>query len=161
MRKNPTQGESALKAGLLNEIKSTSNEFEKSLLEFSSQHILYGYVLDFYFKKSKIAVEVDGIDHKYGKQKKWDDRRDRAIGDCGIKTLRFTNEEVINDTSKVCSIIKKENIKWFGLEYDTKEKKLNGLKTSSTEILKDINPQKVRVSTVKSMMSGLSTSIDP
>ena len=52
-----------------------------------------GHILDFYHRKKKLCVEIDGGVHARTKGK--DGRRDRALLAIGISTLRFPNSFVI------------------------------------------------------------------
>lgn len=60
------------------------------------------YILDFYLKDAKLAVEIDDPGHK----SEYDAERDRALFNChGVKTLRFTNQQAMDDTwGVVCEI---------------------------------------------------------
>lgn len=62
------------------------------------------YILDFYLKDARLAVEIDGPDHDAVK----DDRRDLAVRQChGIKTVRFTNQQAMEDPwGIICEICK-------------------------------------------------------
>ena len=54
-----------------------------------------GFVLDFYFPKKKLNVEVDGV--VWHKNKKRDNFRDYLHGKTDIETVRFTDEEIYAD----------------------------------------------------------------
>jgi very-short-patch-repair endonuclease len=56
----------------------------------------------------KIAIEVDGKGHKWKKGKLRDLKKEEKLKQLGWKTLRFTNEEILEDISKVLLVIKKE-----------------------------------------------------
>lgn len=60
------------------------------------------FILDFYFTKAKVCVEVDGSHHKEPKQAQYDLERTRCLEKRGIKVLRFSNLEVLNSLNKVC-----------------------------------------------------------
>ena len=60
---------------------------------FQRQYVQSRYILDFYCKKSKICIEVDGSVHDNSVIE--DRRRDSFLqANFGIKTLRITNEDV-------------------------------------------------------------------
>jgi len=65
-------------------------------------------ILDFYLKKCRLAIEVDGPNHSSGRQHRYDEKRDRRLAAVGIKTLRFTNEEVLRNPVTVVDLIYKE-----------------------------------------------------
>jgi very-short-patch-repair endonuclease len=65
------------------------------------QHVLHGKILDFYFPKISLCIEVDGGYHNQEAQKKRDNDRDLLLKDYGIRTVRTTNEEVLKTPNKV------------------------------------------------------------
>ena len=96
------------------ELRKNMTEAEKILWErlrkkqlsvrFKAQHPIERFIADFYCHQSKLVVEVDGEIHKY--QKEYDDGREAEMEKYGIKIIRFTNDEVINDIEKVIEKIK-------------------------------------------------------
>jgi len=74
---------------------------EKKLLgyKFIKQKIIDNYILDFYCAELLLAIEIDGEIHneKLG----YDKVRDDFLKGCGIKVLRFTNEEVLENLEGV------------------------------------------------------------
>ena len=75
-------------------------------LKFRRQHPVDIFILDFYCHERRLAIEVDGGIHNQEAQKEWDENRTYELTEFGIKVLRFTNEDVINDTEKVINSIK-------------------------------------------------------
>ena len=69
--------------------------------KFRRQHAIADYVLDFYCHECKLAIELNGIQHKEADAKEYDQGRTRLLIEYGIKVLRFWNEEVMKDTAKV------------------------------------------------------------
>lgn len=61
------------------------------------------YIVDFCCAKHRIAIEVDGGIHK--KLRERDVNRDEYIQAVGFQVLRFSNEYVLNDISKVLEAI--------------------------------------------------------
>ncbi len=57
------------------------------------------FIVDFYCHEKKLVVEIDGGYHKY--QMSVDKERDEIINSYGLKVVRFTNEEVLNDFKAV------------------------------------------------------------
>lgn len=57
------------------------------------QHIVLGWIVDFYFPSARLAVEVDGDAHDA--QVDEDARRAAALGARGITVIRVTNDEVL------------------------------------------------------------------
>ena len=77
-------------------------------LHFRRQHVLYGFIVDFYCMKMKLAIEVDGGIHNT--QSEQDFIRDEILISHGIRVFRVTNERVassidnvILEISKICS----------------------------------------------------------
>lgn len=66
-------------------------------IKFRRQHIIRGYIVDFYSHKHLIAIEVDGLSH----DKKKDAVRDARVLKLGVRTIRFTNESVRNSLTQV------------------------------------------------------------
>ena len=90
-RNNPTQAEFVMWQYL------RKNKFD---YKFTRQKPINRFILDFYCSKLLICVEVDGDSHDY--KKEYDQERDKFLESClSIKTIRFTNNEVLNDFLKV------------------------------------------------------------
>lgn len=64
--------------------------------------VLY-YIPDFMCKELALIIEVDGPNHKY--QKAYDKRRQQRLEACGFTVLRFSNKEVLEQTTTVVSVI--------------------------------------------------------
>jgi very-short-patch-repair endonuclease len=71
--------------------------------KFRRQHVIEGFVVDFYCQKLRLAVEVDGKIHE--RQKEYDELRQQLIEEKGIKFIRITNEEINKDIEIVFSKI--------------------------------------------------------
>jgi len=76
---------------------------------FRRQHPVYRYILDFYCHKTMIAVEIDGDIHT--NRIEYDNYRDEFLNCIGIITLRFSVSEVLNNTTKIISVIRHELLK--------------------------------------------------
>lgn len=74
-------------------------------LKFRRQHPVDVFILDFYCHVKKLAIEVDGGIHNNEEQREWDENRTYELNEFGIKVLRFTNEEVIDQTKEVMKSI--------------------------------------------------------
>ncbi len=61
-------------------------------LKFRRQHVIEGFVVDFYCYKLRLAVEIDGPVHK--SQKEYDELRQILIENKGIRFIRVSNDEV-------------------------------------------------------------------
>ena len=63
-------------------------------LKFRRQHVIAGYILDFYCAELRVAVELDGPVHEKAPQKARDEERTWALGRAGIKVIRIRNDEL-------------------------------------------------------------------
>jgi len=70
-------------------------------LKFRRQHPIDKFVLDFYCHERKLAIELDGSIHDVKVNKDYDEARTAMLGELGIYTLRFRNNEVINNIESV------------------------------------------------------------
>ena len=71
-------------------------------LKFRRQHPVKPlFILDFYCMKYKIAIEVDGGYHKKSVQTQVDIERTFLLNLLGIKVIRFTNEDVLENSGWV------------------------------------------------------------
>ena len=74
-------------------------QFRKRLggYKFRRQHPLGPYILDFYCAAARLAIEVDGESHIMGDNPARDVRSDRWLGEQGVRVVRFSAAEVLND----------------------------------------------------------------
>ena len=94
-RKSPTRSEKIMWNAIRN------RQFLN--LKFRRQHLIKGYLVDFYCYELKLAVEIDGSVHLDEVQIKKDIERQKIIEDQGIKFFRVKSEDVeynINNTLK-------------------------------------------------------------
>lgn len=68
------------------------------------QSVLRGYIADFWIPAWLMVVEVDGPYHSTRADE--DRKRDANLSKLGIRTLRFSNDEVLEDRWKVFHKIK-------------------------------------------------------
>lgn len=78
----------------------------KLTVRFKAQHPVSIYIADFYCHKARLVIEVDGDIHKYNKE--YDIGRTHELEELGLKVIRFTNDEVINNTNSVIETIRNE-----------------------------------------------------
>ena len=62
------------------------------------------YVVDFVCFEKRMIIEVDGSQHQIERDK--DNKRDRWFKEQGFRILRFWNNEVINNTDGVLTVIR-------------------------------------------------------
>ncbi len=98
MRKNPTAAEKLL----WDKLK------EKKLdgFKFRNQHPVFRYIVDFYCREKKLAIEVDGQIHEKLLEADafWDD----YLRSIGVETLRITNGDIENGVDEVCERIREK-----------------------------------------------------
>ena len=64
-------------------------------LKFRRQHVIEGFVVDFFCHELNLAIEIDGRIHD--KQKQYDDLRQTIIESEGIHFIRVSNEQLRKD----------------------------------------------------------------
>jgi very-short-patch-repair endonuclease len=69
------------------------------------QVLMFGYIADFYIRKLKLVIEIDGSAHK-GREE-YDARRDKVMQDNGIQVKRFTNRGVYLNPNVVFEYLSK------------------------------------------------------
>ncbi len=92
MRKEPTEAE----ALLWNALRANATGYK-----FRRQHPIENYIADFVCLDTWVIIEVDGGYHTDPNQKEKDHVRDAELKKIGFKTLRFTNEDVLNNLEAV------------------------------------------------------------
>ena len=70
-------------------------------LKFRRQHPIDKYIVDFICMEKMLVVEVDGGIHKDADQKEYDRKRTADLKGYGLRVIRFTNEEVLENVFKV------------------------------------------------------------
>jgi leucyl-tRNA synthetase len=98
-RKNQTEAEDTLWQRLRN------NQMN---IKARRQHAINGFIADFAFMEIKLVVEIDGEYHTEEQQKEYDQARTNYLKESGFDILRFTNEEVLQQTESVVEKIKTE-----------------------------------------------------
>lgn len=59
------------------------------------------YIIDFYCPEMRLAIEVDGEYHNNTETREYDQQRQDYLEACGIRFLRFTNENIYKNVGKV------------------------------------------------------------
>ena len=96
-RKHQTEAEAALW-----EVLRANQLGEK----FRRQHVIGDFIVDFVALNSKLVIEVDGAYHNNAEQMEADKLRSEFLNEAGFKVLRFTNEQVLQDTDNTIKEIK-------------------------------------------------------
>ena len=90
-RKNPTEAE--------NKIWQVFFKNRKIKEKFTRQKPIGRFIIDFYCSKLLLAIEIDGESHD---NKQYQDKeRDLYLEQRGIKTIRYTNEQILNNIDYV------------------------------------------------------------
>jgi very-short-patch-repair endonuclease len=74
---------------------------KKTGYKFNRQKVIGNYILDFFCSELLLVIEVDGEIHNQTEKKEYDKEREKYLSSIGIKFLRFTNEEVLQDVGGV------------------------------------------------------------
>ena len=74
---------------------------------FKAQHPIAQFIVDFYCHKVKLVIEIDGSIHEENEIKERDENRTVELEKLGLKVIRFTNNEILNDIETVINKIKK------------------------------------------------------
>jgi very-short-patch-repair endonuclease len=72
---------------------------------FRRQHPYERFILDFYCADAKLIVEIDGAIHLTNKQQIYDRERTIWMEVSGFELIRFTNEQVLEQTGQVLAQI--------------------------------------------------------
>ena len=89
MRKNPTKAEKLLWEFL--------RKFRSDGFVFRQQHPIKIFIADFYCHKLKLIIEVDVEIHSSDEAQSYDDGRTGELERIGLRVIRFSNDEVINN----------------------------------------------------------------
>ncbi|MEM8642166.1 MAG: endonuclease domain-containing protein [Cyanobacteria bacterium P01_G01_bin.54] len=63
------------------------------------------FIVDFYCRKLKLVIEIDGESHFTEQQQAYDRERTQKLESYGLTVLRFTNQQVWQDFEGVCAVI--------------------------------------------------------
>jgi chorismate synthase len=76
--------------------------------KFRRQHSVHGYIPDFVCLEKKLIIEIDGGYHDSEAQQKLDEFRNRWLAENGYSIIRFTNEEVLKNSTSVVKKIREK-----------------------------------------------------
>lgn len=63
-------------------------------LKFRRQHVLRGFIVDFYCAELKLVLEIDGAVHKTEQRLAYDRERDAVLRGAGCSVVHFPNDHV-------------------------------------------------------------------
>jgi very-short-patch-repair endonuclease len=72
---------------------------------FRRQHPMGSYILDFYCHEVRLAIELDGSQHREESNLVYDQERTEFFRSRGITVIRFWNDEVLNQLEDVLGVI--------------------------------------------------------
>jgi leucyl-tRNA synthetase len=98
IRPNPTEAEEILWLNLKDQGLAS---------EFTPQHLIDDYVVDFVSLSKKLIIEVDGGIF-YTTQQKEDTENTKVLEEKGFKVIRFNTNQILNNIDSVLNIIKHE-----------------------------------------------------
>jgi very-short-patch-repair endonuclease len=70
-------------------------------VKFRRQRPAGWYILDFYCPEKKLVIEVDGAQHYTKEALEYDAIRTGYLESCGLKVIRFSNQDVTKNLSAV------------------------------------------------------------
>lgn len=100
-RNNPTEAERKMWVDYLAR--------NKTGFRFLRQKPIHRFIVDFYCSELNLAIEIDGGSHI--KKIEYDRKRDKFLEQIGIKTIRFTNGEVLNDPAHIKNVLEVSLVK--------------------------------------------------
>jgi very-short-patch-repair endonuclease len=105
LRRKSTASESILWANLRNR-KLSGKKFNRQypIAYHRTTDLHYFFIADFYCHEKKLVIELDGKIHD--SQKEYDEGRTAIIEELGIRVIRFTNDRLSKDISKVLAEIR-------------------------------------------------------
>jgi very-short-patch-repair endonuclease len=74
-------------------------------LKFRRQHVVQGFVLDFYCQEARLGIEIDGSVHY--KRKEYDRLRQDIIESKGINVIRIKNRQILGNKSSILETVRK------------------------------------------------------
>jgi very-short-patch-repair endonuclease len=92
LRRDPTPAEKKLWYELLRDLPQ----------KFTRQKPLGQYVADFYCARHQLVIELDGDSHYTDEAQRYDKARSAALEAQGIRVIRFTNADVLQNFEGVC-----------------------------------------------------------
>jgi len=76
-------------------------------IKFRRQYSIGNYIVDFYSAELKLAIELDGETHFTKDNIEYENKRTKYIESLGIKIIRYSNYEIINNFEGICYDLEK------------------------------------------------------
>ena len=81
--------------------------------DFHRQKPIDNYILDFFCHELMLGIELDGFTHIYFDEVANDDMiKERRMNELGIKIIRFSDREVLNDIANVLRVVEAYIYDW-------------------------------------------------
>ena len=74
--------------------------------KFRRQFNIGRFIVDFYCHELRLIVEIDGFTHENEERQKRDAARQRYLENLGYKVIRYTDDQVLNDTEAMVRDLK-------------------------------------------------------
>ena len=86
-----------LRKNMTDEERHLWYDFLKKLpIPVKRQKSIGNYILDFYIPSAKLAIEIDGRQHKFPEHFEQDRIRDEFLNGLGIAVVRYSNDDIRN-----------------------------------------------------------------
>ncbi len=72
-------------------------------VKFRRQHPINQFIADFYCHELKLVIEVDGEIHLREDKVEYDAMRTAVFNDFGIKVIRFTNKDILQNSEEIAT----------------------------------------------------------
>ncbi|MDP2913153.1 MAG: endonuclease domain-containing protein [Candidatus Omnitrophota bacterium] len=100
-------------------LRENQTDSERKLWSILRNRQLYGvkfrrqfpfgrYIIDFYSPEHKFGIEADGGQHYDAKSVTQDEARTKTLAKYGIRIMRFSDSDVLNDIEGVYDVIRRE-----------------------------------------------------
>jgi very-short-patch-repair endonuclease len=90
---------------------SAESHFRQALLKqnihYQRQKVIDRFIIDFYFPKRNLIVEIDEKHHEY--RKDYDKQRQLILEGYGYKVIRFKDSEIYSDVSRCIKVVLMES----------------------------------------------------
>ena len=106
LRKRQTKAEAVLWQALRNRQLDGMKFLRQHPIQFEIDDKKRFFVADFYCHQSRLVVEVDGGVHE--SQEEYDRLRTQIINILGIRVIRFSNEQVVNNIVQTLNQIREK-----------------------------------------------------
>lgn len=79
----------------------------KHRFHWQRQRVISGFIVDFYCHAAKLVIEIDGKQHYTEQGIAYDTERTQVLQGYGLKVLRYTNQQLVDNFQEVCWDIEK------------------------------------------------------